>query len=85
MDLTNATQEQISAYKDDWRHNGFMVAVGSNMDVKGKDWCRHKLARWSWSMEAFADEGHHKFLFEHEKSANTFAKEFNSKVQKLEA
>lgn len=80
MDLSNATPEQITDYKNAWRQNGFQVLVGSNMDVKGKDWCRHNLTRWSWSMEAFADAGHHKFLFEHEQSAADFAEEFGSTI-----
>ena len=82
MDLANATQEQISEYKETWRQHGFVVPVAANMDVRGKDWCRHKLERWSWSMEAFVDGGHHKFLFESEKVANIFAKQFDSQVEK---
>ncbi len=83
MDLSNATQEQISSYKEAWRNKGYVVQVPSNMDVKGKDWCRHKLERWSWSMEAFADEGHHEFVFEHETTANRFAKQFDATVEKV--
>lgn len=83
MDLSTATQEQISDYKNNWRTRGYLVSVASNMDVKGKDWCRHKLERWSWSMEAFSDSNHHKFLFEHESAANRFAKDFDSTVEKM--
>ena len=83
MDLANATSEQISQYKESWKHRGFVVQVPSNMDVKGKDWCRHKLERWVWGMEAFADEGHHEFIFEQEKVASRFAKEFDSEVKPI--
>ena len=83
MDLSTASQEQISEYKEAWRARCYIVPVESNMDVKGKDWCRHKLARWSWSMEAFADQGHHKFMFEHESAASRFAKDFGASVKKM--
>lgn len=79
MDLSKATHEQISNYKQEWIPNGFVVRVESDLDVKGKDWCRHNLERWMWSMEAFVDNNHHKFIFEHEEDATDFSSDLSLK------
>jgi hypothetical protein len=83
MDLSKANSEQISDYKESWKNRGFVVPVESTLDVKGKDWCRHKLERWMWSMKAFADAEHHEFCFEHLSDADDFARQFNSKYEKM--
>lgn len=82
MDLSNATSEEVSAYKEQWEP-GYVVKLASNMDVKGKDWCRRHLTRWSWGMIAFVDNTHHEFMFEHESAANKFARDFDSTVEKM--
>ena len=74
MDLLHATPEQIDEYKNSWIPNGYSVNVKHTHDVKGKDWCRHNLERWMWRMQAFTDENHHTFLFEHKKDADEFSK-----------
>lgn len=79
MDLSKATSEEVSAYKEKWEP-GYVVQLASNMDVKGKDWCRRHLERWQWGMIAFADANHHEFMFEHEPDAIKFAEDFSSVV-----
>lgn len=77
MDLTKATPDTIKQYKNDWIPTGYVVKIKSDLDVQGKDWCRHNLDRWMWSMESFTDSTHHTFIFEHEDDADDFAENFD--------
>lgn len=67
--------EEISEYKEQWLDRATSLAVPSELDVKGKDWCRRHLERQCWSMIAFTGPAEHTFRFEHEQDATEFAKD----------
>lgn len=69
----NATSDQIKIYKDTWKPSGHAVIVDQTLDIKGKDWCRHSLERWVWSMDAFTSPNKHTFLFKDQQNAKDFA------------
>ena len=73
MDLKTATDDEISEYKSKWKPSGYIVKVKSDMDIKGKRWCRQNVDRWSWSMDSFVDDTHHQFIFEKARHATDFA------------
>lgn len=77
MDLSKATPQQISEYKQKWMMNGgFPVKLHSDLDIKGKDWCRRNLERWQWKMNTWTNVYEHTFWFEFEDDANDFKETF---------
>ena len=76
MDLSKATPQEISDYKSNWKPLGFQVRLHSDLDVKGKDWCRRHLERWQWTMDTYTNVYEHTFYFEYEEDANEFAKQW---------
>lgn len=70
------TPQEISDYKRAWKPNGFAVPLHSDLHVVGKDWCRHNLERWQWSMDTFTDVYEHTFHFQSRASADEFKKYF---------
>lgn len=75
--MRDMTNDQISDYKKDWIPNGYTVELDECMDVRGKDWCRHNLERWAWSMDAFTTAKSHTFLFEYSQNAEDFKSAVN--------
>ena len=72
------TPLEIGDYKRNW-WPGDMVRLHSDLDVKGKEWCRKNLQRWEWSMTTFTNVYEHTFHFEKEENAvafKTFFSEF---------
>lgn len=65
----------IFDYKRKWAP-GYQVRLHSDLDIKGKDWCRRNLERWQWSMTSWTNVYEHTFNFEFEKSAEAFKETF---------
>jgi len=59
------TPQEIAEYKANWKP-GFIVKLHSDLDWKGKDWCRKNLERHQWSMSSYTDIYEHTFHFENE-------------------
>ena len=76
MDMSKSTPQMIYEYKQDWKPNGYSVSICSDLDVKGKMWCRDRLERWQWSMSTFTDHYEHTFHFEFEEDAEEFKEYF---------
>lgn len=72
MDMEKATPQMISDYKQQWMKNSHPVRLHSDLDVKGKDWCRKNLDRWQWSMKTWTDVYEHTFHFEDIEDAKAF-------------
>jgi len=71
------TPQEISEYKMRWmRDGGYAVRLHSDLDWKGKDWCRKKLERHQWSMNSWTNVYEHTFYFELEDSAKEFAEQW---------
>ena len=75
MDLSKATPQEISDYKQHWmsRGNNYSVRLHSDLDIQGKDWCRRNLERWQWKMDTYTNVYEHTFYFEFEEDAEDFA------------
>mgnify|MGYP000754536359 FL=1 len=67
------TPVEISEYKMRWKPNGYSVRLHSDIDWKGKDWCRKHLERHQWSFDKWTNVYEHTFHFELEEHANLFA------------
>ena len=73
MDMEKATPQLISDYKRKWMSNNpTAVRLHSDLDIKGKDWCRKHLDRWLWSFSQYTDVYEHTFFFEFEEDAQDF-------------
>lgn len=72
----NATPQEIFEYKNNWKQNAFAVRLHSDLDVRGKDWCRKNLERYQWSMTTWTNVYEHTFLFEKEEHAIEFASQW---------
>jgi len=73
MDLSKPTPQEISDYKQFWRPNAYTVRLHSDLDVRGKDWCRRNLERWEWSMDKYTNVYEHTFCFQYEEDAQEFS------------
>ena len=69
------TPQEISDYKLRWMP-GCTVRLHSDLDTKGKDWCRRHLDRWQWSFTTYTNVYEHTFHFEAEDDAVEFAKQW---------
>lgn len=77
MDLSKATPQQISDYKRDWMmRERYPVRLHSDLDWKGKDWCRKYLERWQWSMATWTNVYEHTFYFQFKRDADAFKENF---------
>ena len=72
----NATPQEIFEYKNNWKPNAYAVRLHSDLDVRGKDWCRKNLERYQWSMTTWTNVYEHTFLFEQEEHATEFASQW---------
>lgn len=70
------TPQQQFDYKLKWRTNAFSVRLHSDLDWKGKDWCRKHLERHQWGFNKWTAVYEHTFIFEHQKDANAFKEAF---------
>ena len=72
------TPLEISEYKQRWmsKEETYAVRLHSDLDWKGKDWCRKRIPRESWSMSTWTNVYEHTFYFESEIHANEFAKQW---------
>ena len=80
MDFSKATPQQISDYKRQWKPNGHPVELHSDLHIDGKDWCRHNLERWRWSMDTFTDVYEHTFWFQLKNDADKFKEHFEKVI-----
>ena len=69
------TPLEISDYKRSWMP-GFIVRLHSDLDWKGKDYCRRKLERHQWSMTSWTQVYEHTFHFEKKEDADAFKETF---------
>ena len=65
------TPVEIHEYKLRWKP-GFRIKLHSDLDWKGKTWCRKNLQRHQWSMTSWTAVYEHTFNFEHQKDAQAF-------------
>lgn len=73
------TPQEISDYKSIWmKSGGYSVSIHSDLDVKGKDWCRKNLQRWQWAMKTWTDVHEHTIYFEDKSHAEEFEKQWKS-------
>lgn len=71
------TPIEIHEYKLKWMQSGaFPVKLHSDLDIRGKEWCRKYLQRTQWSFSLYTGVYEHTFWFEDEKNSNLFKKEF---------
>lgn len=71
----NVTPLEIFDYKRNWMP-GYTVRLHSDLDVRGKDWCRKHLDRHKWGMASWTDVYEHTFHFETGEAAKKFEQEF---------
>ena len=79
------TPQEQHEYKMRWMP-GYPVRLHSDLDWKGKDWCRKNLERHQWSMSIWTDVYEHTFHFENEEHATEFVNqwpEFTNQQRKL--
>ena len=69
------TPQEINDYKLKWLP-GYTVRLHSDLDWKGKDWCRKQLERQAWSFTAWTYNYEHTFHFENQSTAQTFIEQF---------
>ena len=68
------TPQEIFEYKQKWlKDNPYSVRLHSDLDVRGKDWCRKHLERHKWSMDTYTNVYEHTFNFEDKEAADQFA------------
>ena len=72
----NSTPQEVFDYKQKWKPNSYVVRLHSDLDWKGKDWCRKNLKRWQWSMNTWTNVYEHTFLFEKEEHALEFSQQW---------
>ena len=72
------TPQEIADYKQRWMSTGNNnpVRLHSDLDTKGKTWCRRVLERHQWSFTAWTYNYEHTFYFEDLVVAQNFAMEF---------
>lgn len=70
------TPQEISDYKLRWINNSFSVRLHSDLDWKGKGWCRKNLQRHQWSFDSWTDVYEHTFNFEREEDAVNFSSQW---------
>lgn len=75
MNTTPVTPQEIVEYKTKWLP-GYPVRLHSDLDWKGKDWCRKHLPRHKWSMIKYTDVYEHTFYFENKSDADNFEAEW---------
>ena len=73
------TPLEIFDYKRNWMP-GYKVRLHSDLDVRGKDWCRKHLERHQWSMAPWTGVYEHTFHFELEYDADRFREEWEGFV-----
>lgn len=66
------TPQEIFEYKQKWRGDSWNVRLHSDLDVRGKDWCRKNIPREEWSMTTWTDVYEHTFYFHFQGDANAF-------------
>ena len=71
----NVTPLEIFDYKRNWMP-GYKVRLHSDLDVRGKDWCRKNLERHKCSMAPWTAVYEHTFHFEDDEAAKKFEQEF---------
>jgi hypothetical protein len=67
-------QEQFD-YKNSWKP-GHSVRLHSDLDTRGKEWCRRNCERHQWSFTTYTNVYEHTFHFELDEHAVDFAKQF---------
>lgn len=68
------TPQEVHDYKMKWLP-GHTVRLHSDVDWKGKDWCRKQLERHQWSFTLWTYNYEHTFHFEDINAAQNFEME----------
>ena len=68
------TPQEIHDYKVRWMP-GYPVRLHSDVDAKGKTWCRRNLERHQWSFTSWTHVYEHTFHFEDSLAAQNFEME----------
>ena len=76
------TPQEIFEYKQRWLgQSSNPVRIHSDLDWKGKDWCRKHLERWQWSFQSWTDVYEHTFYFEDPNVSLQFEHTFKVEAQ----
>ena len=76
MQNNPTTPLEIAEYKQRWMmRGGYPVSLHSDLDWKGKTWCRKNIERHQWSFSPWTDVYEHTFWFEDESNAEQFNNE----------
>ena len=71
------TPQESFEYKNRWLSaDGHPVRIHSDLDWRGKDWCRKRLERHQWSFSSYTAVYEHTFWFENQEYAQQFEQEF---------
>ena len=76
------TTQEIFDYKMRWKP-GFTVTLHSDLDVKGKSWCRRNLEPQQWGFSPWTAVYQHTFYFESIYAAQNFEMEFHRWARSL--
>lgn len=70
----NKTPQEITDYKQQWMP-GHSVRLHSDLEDKGRTWCKRCLDRWEWHLKKHTDVYEHTFYFENIYAAQNFEME----------
>lgn len=73
----------VHDYKRKWLP-GHTVRLHSDLDVRGKDWCRKNMKRHEWSFTAYTDVYEHTFHFETLENSVKFMENFEKKFVNMQ-
>lgn len=77
------TPQEVFEYKSRWKSaGGYPVKIHSDLDWRGKDWCRRNLERHQWSFSSYTAVYQHTFWFENFLHAQQFEQEFIDWIEK---
>jgi len=70
----NKTPQEITDYKQQWLP-GHPVRLHSDLEDKGRTWCKRCLDKWEWHYKRHTNIYEHTFYFESIYAAQNFAME----------
>jgi hypothetical protein len=77
------TPQEIFEYKNKWMsQNPHSVKIHSDLEDKGKQWCKNMLEPQEWKFQKWSDIYEHTFYFENIHAAQNFEMEFSRYVNK---
>lgn len=78
------TPQQITSYKHRWLP-GYMVELHSDLESRGKEWCKRQCLKEEWQFKSWSDIYYHTFCFENIKAAQNFEMEFGEYARKVKS